>query len=123
VGSLTVDGPYRLRTSATCGIQCWQDASAVAINASDEYDPYFARKVFLILGKHGVAQMYASARELTLHTVDGSDLCRVHVPPSSFPVDAHVLIGRKASCRRKTAFFVRSERHSGNYRHRERNVQ
>ena len=25
-----------------------------------------------------------------LHTVDGSDLCRVHVPPSSFPVDAHV---------------------------------
>ena len=39
--------------------------------------------------------------------VDGEDLCRVHVPSSSFPVDATVVVDRKGQLEKKTAFFVR----------------
>jgi type I restriction enzyme R subunit len=41
-----------------------------------------------------------------IHTVDGSDLCRVHVRPSSFPVDATVTVDKKGRLERKTAFYV-----------------
>ncbi|MDQ3485202.1 MAG: hypothetical protein M3445_07300, partial [Actinomycetota bacterium] len=43
-----------------------------------------------------------------MHTVDGQDLCRVHVHPSSSPVDAVVTVERKGQLEKKTAFYVRT---------------
>lgn len=42
-----------------------------------------------------------------VHAVDGKDLCRVHVRPSAFPVEAEVVVDRKGQFERKTAFYVR----------------
>lgn len=42
-----------------------------------------------------------------IHTVDGLDLVRVHVPPSSFPVEATVKVARGSEMVKKTAFYVR----------------
>ena len=42
-----------------------------------------------------------------LHTVDGHDLCRVHVPPSTFQVEAHLVVDQRGQLERKTAFYVR----------------
>jgi type I restriction enzyme, R subunit len=56
---------------------------------------------------NAVGEAVASSVSTQLHTIDGRDLCRVHVPPSSFPVDAHVVLERKGQLQRKTAFFVR----------------
>jgi hypothetical protein len=42
-----------------------------------------------------------------LHTVDGDDLCRVHVPPSSFPVDANVVVDKGGRLEKRSAFYVR----------------
>jgi len=42
-----------------------------------------------------------------IHTVEGHDLARVHVRPSTFPVEAQVVVDRKGQFERKTAFFVR----------------
>jgi hypothetical protein len=42
-----------------------------------------------------------------LHTIDGADICRVHVPPSSFPVDANVVADKDGQRQRRTAFYVR----------------
>lgn len=42
-----------------------------------------------------------------IHTVDGYDLCRVHVHPSRFPVDAEVTIAKKEQLEKKDAFYVR----------------
>ncbi len=42
------------------------------------------------------------------HTVDGADVCRVHVRPSGVPVDAKVVVDQKGQMVRKTAFYVRT---------------
>ncbi len=45
---------------------------------------------------------------IQVHTVDGHDICRVHVRPSAFPVEARVTVADdKGQLRKKTAFFVR----------------
>lgn len=49
----------------------------------------------------------ASSVSTQLHTVDGADLCRVHVPPSPFPVDAQVKADKGGQLVKKTAFYVR----------------
>ncbi len=41
------------------------------------------------------------------HTVDGRDVCRVHVKPSAIPVDAEVRVDKDGRVERKTAFYVR----------------
>jgi len=49
----------------------------------------------------------ASTVTVQTHHVDGQDLCRVHVPPSDFPVDADVKIEKNGQLLTKTAFYVR----------------
>lgn len=45
-----------------------------------------------------------------IHTVDGHDLCRVHVRPCGLPVDATVVIDNKGNLEKKKA-FVDQKRH------------
>lgn len=42
-----------------------------------------------------------------LHTVSGADLCRLHVPPSPFPVEAKVVVDRGGQLVKSSAFYVR----------------
>jgi type I restriction enzyme, R subunit len=45
---------------------------------------------------------------IQVHTVNGKDVCRVHVRPSAFPVDAKItVVDAKGQFQKKTAFFVR----------------
>jgi hypothetical protein len=32
-----------------------------------------------------------------IHTIDGEDLCRVHVRPCGFPIDATIVIDKKGN--------------------------
>jgi type I restriction enzyme R subunit len=41
------------------------------------------------------------------HSVDGRDLCRVHVRPSAVPVEAKVSVEKNGQTEKKTAFYVR----------------
>jgi type I restriction enzyme R subunit len=51
----------------------------------------------------------AAAAEISaqFHTVDGKDLCRVHVRPSGFPVDAKVIEPHNGQMTKETSFYVR----------------
>lgn len=51
----------------------------------------------------------AAATNVTtqIQTVDEMDLCRVHVRPCGFPVDAAVTVEVKGQMEQKTAFYVR----------------
>ncbi len=42
-----------------------------------------------------------------VHTVNGDDVCRVHAPHSSFPVEANVVVDKDGQLHKKTAFYVR----------------
>jgi type I restriction enzyme R subunit len=56
---------------------------------------------------NAMGETLASTVSTQLHTVDGDDVCRVHVPPSSFPVDATVTVDKGGQLLKKTAFYVR----------------
>ena len=51
----------------------------------------------------------AAATNVTtqVQTIDEQDLCRVHVRPSGFPVDATVTVDTKGQMEKRTAFYVR----------------
>lgn len=51
----------------------------------------------------------AAATNVTtqLHKVNGHELCRVHVLPCGFPVEATITVDRKGNLEKKQAFFVR----------------
>lgn len=54
----------------------------------------------------------ASLVSVQLHTVDGADLCRVHVPPSGIPVEATVVMDKDGQRTKRPAFYVRLSRAS-----------
>jgi type I restriction enzyme R subunit len=56
---------------------------------------------------NAMGETAASTTSSQVYTIDGDDICRVHVPPSSFPVDAKVVIDKKGQMLTKTAFYVR----------------
>ncbi len=56
---------------------------------------------------NAVGEAVASTVSTQLHTIDGNDVCRVHVPPSSFPVDANVVVDKGGQLLKKAAFYVR----------------
>jgi len=69
------------------------------------------RALFLLhLGQilvNACGETVAATVSAQIHAVNGGDLCRVHVPPSSFPVEARVVIDHKGQMEKKTAFYVR----------------
>jgi hypothetical protein len=71
----------------------------------DDRDRFLLHLNQLLINAMG--ETAASTVSTQLHTVDGGDVCRVHVPPSSFPVDATVTVDKGGQLRKKTAFYVR----------------
>jgi len=56
---------------------------------------------------NALGETAASTVSSQIHTIDGDDICRVHVPPSTFPVDAEVVVDKGGQLQKKTAFYVR----------------
>ena len=56
---------------------------------------------------NALGETAASTVSSQIHTVDGDDVCRVHVLPSGFPVDAHVVVDKAGQLQKKTAFYIR----------------
>ncbi len=56
---------------------------------------------------NALGETAASTVAVQIHTVEGEDVCRVHVPPSGFPVDAHVVRDQGGQLHKVTAFYVR----------------
>ncbi|MBA2391004.1 MAG: putative DNA binding domain-containing protein, partial [Geodermatophilaceae bacterium] len=56
---------------------------------------------------NAVGETVASTVSVQVHTVDGTDLCRVHVPPSGFPVEATVVVDKGGQTTKRPAFYVR----------------
>jgi type I restriction enzyme R subunit len=102
------------------------DGGTLLIGVNDDGEPVGFVSDYASLHKHGHADsdqfqlhlnqqiqnsMGAAAAAANVHTqvhaVDGRDLCRVHVKPSGFPVDATVTVFKNGRNEKKTAFYVR----------------
>ncbi|MEU0530910.1 RNA-binding domain-containing protein [Amycolatopsis tolypomycina] len=60
----------------------------------------------LIVDSMGAALAANVSRQM--HDIDGKSVCRIHVHPSGFPVDARVTVEKKGQQHKETKFFVRT---------------
>jgi hypothetical protein len=78
----------------------------IAKPGKDDCDRFLLHLNQLLVNALG--ETVASTIVSRLHTVDGGDVCRVHVPPSRFPVEAHVVVDQGGQLQRGTAFYIRT---------------
>jgi type I restriction enzyme R subunit len=81
------------------------DYASLHKDGKDDRDLFLLHLSQLLVNALGEAA--ASSVSTQLHTLDGKDLCRVHVTPSSFAVDATVVVDTDGQMQKKTAFYVR----------------
>ncbi len=89
------------------GSVCGLDADYASLHkpGKDPRDLFALHLVNIVVASMGEAA--AADVSVQVQTVDGHDLARVHVRPSSFPVDATVTVDKKGQLEKKTAFYVR----------------
>lgn len=82
------------------------DYASLRKPGKDDRDLFQLHLGNLIANSMGAA--VASNISTYIHTVDGADVCRVHVHASGFPVDAKVTVDKNGQMIKKVAFFVRA---------------
>jgi hypothetical protein len=68
----------------------------------DRYQQHLVNITSQSFGEAAAAEISAQ-----FHTVDGKDICRVHVRPCGFPVDAQVIVAQNDQMVKEVAFFIR----------------
>jgi type I restriction enzyme R subunit len=71
-------------------------------NDRDLFQQHLANVLVTAMGETAAANV-----TIRMHSVNGDDLCRVHVRPSAFPVDATVTVDNKGQFEKKTIFYAR----------------
>lgn len=82
-----------------------EDYASLHEDGKDDRDRFALHLGNIVTAAMGAAA--ATGIHAQLHTVDGQDLCRVHVLPSPFPVDAKVVVDKGGQLETRTAFYVR----------------
>ncbi|HVL02874.1 MAG TPA: RNA-binding domain-containing protein, partial [Acidimicrobiales bacterium] len=81
------------------------DYASLRKQGRDDRDRFLLHLNQLLINALG--ETAASTVSTRIHTIDGEDICRAHVPPSRFPVDANVVVDKGGQLQRKTAFYIR----------------
>ncbi len=81
------------------------DYATLAKAGKNSRDLFMLHVTNIVVASIGVAA--AANMTVRIHTVNGHDVCRIHVQPSVFPVDATVTIEKKGKFQQKTTFYVR----------------
>ena len=81
------------------------DYATLHKDGKDDRDLFLLHLNQLLTNSLGLAA--AAEVKTYLHTIDGQDLCRVHTPPSKFPVEANIKVEKNGQMVKKTAFYVR----------------
>jgi type I restriction enzyme R subunit len=72
----------------------------------DDRDMFQLHLINIVAAALGAAA--AGALSVQLHSVNGGDVCRVHVRPAAVPVDATVTVEKKGQMSKATVFYVRA---------------
>jgi type I restriction enzyme, R subunit len=71
-------------------------------NDRDLFQQHLANVLIKAMGETAAANV-----TIQMHSINGDDLCRVHVRPSAFPVEATVTVDNNGQFEKKTIFYVR----------------
>ena len=72
----------------------------------DDRDLFQLHVVNIMIQSFGTAA--ATEVSTQFHTIDGKDVCRVHVRPCGFPVDATVIVDQKSQLVKEIGFYARA---------------
>jgi type I restriction enzyme R subunit len=89
---------------SVCGLAL--DYESLRKPDKDDRDLFQLHLINIVTASMGGAA--AANLSVQIHTIDGDDVCRVHVPAAGFPVDAKVTVDKKGQFISKVAFFVRA---------------
>jgi type I restriction enzyme, R subunit len=89
---------------SACGLA--DDYASLHRESKDDRDLFQLHLGNIIAASMGPAT--AANATFYIHSIDGVDVCRVHVRPSGFPVDAKVTVEKNGQMVKKTAFYVRA---------------
>lgn len=82
------------------------DYASLRKAGKDDRDVFQLHLVNIVAAAMGAAA--AATLSVQLHSVNGGDVCRVHVRPSAVPVDATVTVDKNGQMSRTTVFYVRA---------------
>jgi len=101
------DGGTLLIGVADTGVPCGLAKDYVSLHkpGKNDRDLFQLHLINIVMSAMGAAA--AANVSVQFHTVDGADVCRVHVQPSALPVDAKVTMEKNGQLYKKTAFYVR----------------
>jgi hypothetical protein len=71
-------------------------------NDRDLFQQHLANVLVTAMGETAAANV-----TVQMYSINGDDLCRVHVRPSAFPVEATATVDSKGQFKKRTAFYVR----------------
>jgi len=81
------------------------DYASLHRHGKNDRDVFQLHLINIVVSSMGAAA--AANLSAQFHTIDGADLCRVHVQPSALPVEAKVTTEKSGQLHKKTAFYVR----------------
>jgi type I restriction enzyme R subunit len=101
------DGGTLLIGVTDAGVPCGLagDYGSLHRHGKNDRDVFQLHLINIVVSSMGPAA--AANVSAQFHTIDGADLCRVHVQPSALPVEAKVTTEKNGQLHKKTAFYVR----------------
>lgn len=81
------------------------DYESLRKEGKDDRDRFLLHMSQLLVDAFG--ETVASSVSTQIHKVNGDDVCRVHIPPSGFAVDARLVVDKGGQSVNKTGFYVR----------------
>ncbi len=101
------DGGTLLIGVTDAGVPCGLagDYASLRRHGKNDRDVFQLHLINIVVSSMGAAA--AANVSAQFHTIDGADVCRVHVQPSALPVDAKVSTEKNGQLYKKTAFYVR----------------
>jgi type I restriction enzyme R subunit len=81
------------------------DYASLHKDGKDDRDRFVLHLNQLLVNAMG--ETVASTVSTQLHTIDGDDVCRVHVMPKQLPRGRHRAVDKGGQLQKKTAFYVR----------------
>lgn len=105
--NLLRDGGTLLIGVTDAGVPCGLagDYASLRRHGKNDRDVFQLHLINIVVSSMGAAA--AANVSAQFHTIDGADVCRVHVQPSALPVDAKVSTEKNGQLHKKTAFYVR----------------
>lgn len=102
------DGGTLLIGVTDAGVPCGLAGDYASLRKRGKNDRDMFQLHLITIVKNAMGAATAANLSVQFHAIDGLDVCRVHVNPSAYPVDAMVTAEKDGQTEKRTLFYVRA---------------